>query len=278
VLGAIRTVTYGSDSIRQVKEWDKATGIFIGSVEVAQNHTNENGWYFENVTTTSRAIATNMWSRQILGLEQSVFALVISGLVLVVVFLGSALIIWQRKLLTNLSLRYPMIAKRTIPAVIIVCIVVFTAIIIPSIWMNMGLSDAQVNIIMQSFWLGLILASMGFRKVGNHFIHGFLMTVVVIATLVSFSSVLLMWSPSDSSLDVYFSSPLKIAELVAHSVLSIPAIAFGVWFIALWRPNSATFSDRSKRIVKLMVILWVLSYIAGVLGYIADYTTLLGVY
>ncbi len=78
VLGAIRTVTYGNDSLRHSKEWDKATGVFIGSSEVVQNVTNKDGWYIENLTVTTRAVATNLWSpqnRQILGMEQSVYAL-----------------------------------------------------------------------------------------------------------------------------------------------------------------------------------------------------------
>jgi hypothetical protein len=45
VLGATRTVTCGSDAIRQVKEWDKTTGFFVNSVEVIKDRTIE-GWYF----------------------------------------------------------------------------------------------------------------------------------------------------------------------------------------------------------------------------------------
>ncbi|MDR1991967.1 MAG: hypothetical protein LBQ98_00440 [Nitrososphaerota archaeon] len=278
VLGATRTITYGNDSIRQVKEWDKATGFFIGSVEVAKNHTNKEGWYFEDLTITCSAIATNMWDRQIFGLERSVFALVISGLVLGIVISISTLIIWQKEKLVALSLRLSPLTKKTISATIIVGVVVFGAMFIPSIWINLGLSNAEANMLMQSFWMGLILASMRFRKSGNYFVHWFLMSAVVIATLVSFASVFMMWSPADSSLGAYVSSPLKIAELVAHSVLSLPAIILGVWFIALWRPNLTTFPDKSQKIVKLLVIMWVLSYVAGIIGYVLDYTTLLGAY
>ncbi|MCL2690856.1 MAG: hypothetical protein FWE56_01190 [Candidatus Bathyarchaeota archaeon] len=279
VLGATRVVTSGSDELRQIKEWDKATGVFIGSVETKQDFTNKDGWYFDNLTMTIRATGTNMWNRQILGFEQSVFALVISSLVFVVVLSVSALCIWQKKKLINLSLRYPILTKKSIPAVIIIGVVVFAYIVIPAFWMNRGLSDAEVNMIMQSVWMSLILASISFRKSGNNFIHGFLMTAVVIATLISFASVLFMWTPSDSAntVAVYFSSTTKLAEFIAHGIFSIPALAFGVWFVALWRPNSTTFPVRSRRIVKLLLIMWGLSYLVGVLGYIVDYTTLLGI-
>ena len=124
--------------------------------------------------------------------------------------------------------------------------------------------------------MGLIVASMGFRKAGNYFLHGVVMALVVIATVVGFSLVLLMSPPSGGSMTSYFTSPLKVAEIVAHSVLSIPAIAFGVLLVAIWRPSSQTFPAKSRRIVQLTVILWVLSYVAGVFGYIADYTPLFG--
>ncbi len=135
------------------------------------------------------------------------------------------------------------------------------------------MSVAEINLVMQTFWTALILVSMWFRKKGNYLVHGIIMIVVVGATLVSFSSVLLMTPPSGNSMQVYFSSPLKMAEFVSHAILSIPAIFFGVWLVALWRPNSTSFPLKSKRIAQITAILWVLSYVAGVLGFVADYTT-----
>ena len=138
------------------------------------------------------------------------------------------------------------------------------------------MSVAEINLVIQTFWTALILVSMWFRKKGNYLVHGIIMVVVVGATLISFSSVLLMTPPTSSSMDVYFSSPLKMAEFISHAVLSIPAIFFGVWLIALWRPRSMSFAAKSKRIAQTTSILWILSYVAGVLGFVADYTTFFG--
>ena len=135
------------------------------------------------------------------------------------------------------------------------------------------MSVAEINLVMQTFWTSLILVSMWFRRKGNYLVHGILMVVVVVATLISFSSVLLMTPPSSSSMEIYFISPLKMAEFISHAVLSIPAIFFGVWFVALWRPNSTSFPAKSRKIAQITAILWVLSYVAGVLGFVADYTT-----
>jgi uncharacterized membrane protein YozB (DUF420 family) len=144
------------------------------------------------------------------------------------------------------------------------------------LWSEFDLSAAGINLIMQTFWTSLILVSMWFRKKGNYFLHGLTMIVVVGATLVSFSSVLLMTPPSSGSMQAYFSSPVKMAEFISHAILSIPAIFFGVWLVALWRPKSTTFPTKSKRIAQITAILWVLSYVAGVLGFLADYTTFFG--
>jgi uncharacterized membrane protein YozB (DUF420 family) len=138
------------------------------------------------------------------------------------------------------------------------------------------LSVAEINLVMQTFWTALILVSVWFRKKGNYLVHGIIMVVVVGATVISFSSVLLMTPPTGSSMEVYFSSPPKMAEFISHAVLSIPAIFFGVWLVALWRPKSTSFAARSKRIAQLASILWGLSYVAGVLGFVADYTTFFG--
>jgi uncharacterized membrane protein YozB (DUF420 family) len=280
VLGATRTVTYGNDSLRHLKEWDKATGVFIGSSEVVQNVTNKDGWYIENLTVITRAVATNLWSpqsRQIFGLEQSVFALAAGGVVFGFVMLFWAVVVTQRERLKRLSLRVSLLRKKGFLGGLTVLLVLLGAFALTSLfWVEIGLSDAQVNLIMQSLWTSLIVASMGFRKIGNHFMHGMLMTVVVAATVVGFSMVIFMSPPSGGSMDAYFTSPLKVAEVVAHSVLSVPAIAFGMWLVVLWRPNSTTFPTKSRRIAKWTMILWVLSYLAGVLGYVADYTPLLG--
>jgi uncharacterized membrane protein YozB (DUF420 family) len=127
---------------------------------------------------------------------------------------------------------------------------------------------AEINLVMQTFWTALVLVSMWFRRKGNFLVHGIIMVVVVGVTLVSFSLVLLMSPPSGGSMQQYFSSPLNSAQFISHAFLSIPAIIFGVWLVALWRPHSTSFASKSEKIAQITVILWVLSYAAGVLGFV----------
>ena len=131
------------------------------------------------------------------------------------------------------------------------------------------MSAQEINLVMQTFWTALVLVSMWFRKKGNYLVHGIIMTVVVGVTLVSFSAVLIMSPLSSGSMQTYFSTPLNLAQFISHAILSIPAIFFGVWLVALWRPQSISFPTKSRRIAQVTAILWVLSYVAGVLGFMA---------
>ena len=96
VLGATRTVTYGQDKLRH-KEWDKATGVFIATTEYYKNVTTRKGWYIEDLTLTVTAIATNMWSPQILGLEQPTFYTIVTGVAVAVVIVALAIAVAMRK-------------------------------------------------------------------------------------------------------------------------------------------------------------------------------------
>jgi len=73
--------------------------------------------------------------------------------------------------------------------------------------------------------------------------------------------------PSTQGMGDYFQSAADIWVFVAHGVFSIPAIAFGVWLAVLWRPNSKTFPQKSRRAAQLTTVFWVLSYAVGILDY-----------
>jgi hypothetical protein len=84
LLGATRTIT-GIDVSDRHKEWDKATGVFVATTD-----------YLQNYTVTATAIATNMWSPQILGLDQTVFYAIIV-IMLVAVLAVAIFVIFRRR-------------------------------------------------------------------------------------------------------------------------------------------------------------------------------------
>lgn len=85
VAGASRTITYTNSTLRN-KEWDKATGMFT------QTQDNEG-----NYTIYGHATATNIWSPQILGLDQPVFYTIIVVVIVVVLAVVLVLVFAQRK-------------------------------------------------------------------------------------------------------------------------------------------------------------------------------------
>ncbi len=275
VLGASRTITYGNDSFRH-KDWDKVTGVFVGSLEHLKNVTNKYGWYIEDITVTIHATATNMWSPRTMGLDQPVFyAAVAAGAALAILIVSSVVIVARRKMMKTSKLQRLSQGKIAVLTVFLV-ILAEAAMMTFFPFYEIGLGLHEINLIMQTFWTALILVSMWFRAKGNYFLHEITMLIVVTATLVSFSTVLFMSPPSGDSMGVYFTSAPHFVVFMSHAILSIPAIIFGVWLVALWRPESKTFPAKSKRIAQLAAFMWVLSHVAGVLGFIWLHTPLFG--
>jgi hypothetical protein len=274
VLGATRTVTYGNDSFRH-KEWDKATGVFVGASEVYKNVTNKDGWYIDNLTVTVEAVATNMWSPELVpGLDQTVFfALVAASAVLVASAVCSLIVVTRRKKLKKIISRSTSRGKITVFAIIIMVALAWAGAFALT---NSGMSSHEINLAMQTFWTALVMVSMWFRMKGNYLVHEISMILVVFSALISFTGVLLMSPPGSSSLDMYFSSPLNLAAFISHAFFSIPALAFGALLVALWRPGSITFAAKSKTIARITTASWVLSYIAGIFSFVVYHTTLFG--
>lgn len=83
VAGATRTITYINETARY-KEWDKATGVFVKTIDNVGNY-----------TVNATAFATNMWSPQILGLDQALFFAIVVAFVIVVIVL--VLVVFARR-------------------------------------------------------------------------------------------------------------------------------------------------------------------------------------
>jgi uncharacterized membrane protein YozB (DUF420 family) len=217
-----------------------------------------------------------MWSPQILQVNQTVFyALVAVCIVLAVSVLFLVIVVARRKGIKRPTLRYPSQGKIAALTILMVILVeVGLTAFFP--FSKIGLSFAQINLVMQTFWTALVLVSMWFRMKGNYFVHEITMLVVICAWLVGFSAVMLMDPLSSSSLQIFSSSPLRLVMNCLHAVFSIPALVFGVWLVALWRPESTSFAAKSKRIAQLTTVFWGLSYVVGVLDFVVLHTTFFG--
>ena len=138
------------------------------------------------------------------------------------------------------------------------------------------MSAHEINLAIQTFWTSLVLVSMWFRTKGNYRLHEITMLVVVSAAIVSFSFVLLGAPMSSSSWQIYFNSSFHLSVFSAHTILSILGLAFGIWLVALWRPHSKSFANKSQRIAQITTILWIMAYIAGILAFAVFHTNFFG--
>jgi uncharacterized membrane protein YozB (DUF420 family) len=141
---------------------------------------------------------------------------------------------------------------------------------------ELGLSVSEFNLMLQTFWISFILMSMWFRRKGNYFVHEITMLIVMCETLVGFSVVLLMDPMSFSSMAVLANTPTRLVMNFFHVIFSIPALALGTWLVLIWRPNSATYPAKSRRIAQLTAVFWVLSYAVGALDFLMLHTTVFG--
>ena len=87
LLGANRTVTHASDPGKVYMEWDKATGVYVHSLD----HTS-------NYTVIMNAFATNMWNSQNQGQSPtSSYLLVAASLMLALLILALVIFIARRR-------------------------------------------------------------------------------------------------------------------------------------------------------------------------------------
>lgn len=83
--GVSRTVTYVNTTERN-KEWDKATGVFVQTVD-----------NYPDYTVIAKTYATNMWMPQILGLEPIIFYLALSVIIIGIVCIILAVIAFRKR-------------------------------------------------------------------------------------------------------------------------------------------------------------------------------------
>jgi hypothetical protein len=195
------------------------------------------------------------------------------SIVLAVIF-ASAIVVAQRKRIKRPTWH---LSQRKI-AVLTILTVVFAEI--GFIWFfpfySVGLNFTQINLIMQTIWTALVFVSLWFRLKGNYFLHEVTMLIVISAWIVGLSAVLMMGSLSSTSSQILSNTPVRLVMNSLHGIISVPALALGLWLVLLWRPGSISFAAKSKRIAQLLPVFWILSYAVGVLDFMLLHTSFLG--
>ena len=120
----------------------------------------------------------------------------------------------------------------------------------------------DLNLVIQTTLLAVVLISMGFRAKGNYFVHGVTMIGAVVAQLVGVIAVVAT-TPS-SAMEPITSVPLNMNMFAVHAVFGGASIVAGFLLVALWRPKSTTFAAKSKGIAQVTGLLWVVTFVIGI--------------
>lgn len=138
------------------------------------------------------------------------------------------------------------------------------------------MSLPEINLLIQSLILIMFLTSLAFKMKAKFVIHGTLMLATVISAIASF-----LWFMSVKAatftnyMQQFFDSTLNLTLFAVHTSLTISAVLLGIWIVSSWRFRSNLFCAPKKKVMRLILILWVLGYIVGIVFYLVINTNLI---
>jgi uncharacterized membrane protein YozB (DUF420 family) len=138
------------------------------------------------------------------------------------------------------------------------------------------LTLAEISIIIQSVIFILFLVSAVFRIKGKYLVH----VVTLLAAIISMLSFFVWWifqiAPTfDSYLPTVLNPTLHLVNWLAHEFLGTSTLVSGIWVASLWRLGSTKFEAKSRKIWRLTRILWLLSYLVGLLLFVTLNTNII---
>ena len=111
---------------------------------------------------------------------------------------------------------------------------------------------------------------------GKYFVHVVTISVAIVAMLSYFVWWGLQMAPTFGSyMQTLLSPSWHLVNWGLHEFLGISTLVSGIWLIVLWRRNSIEFEVKSKRIWRLITILWVSAYVVGLLLFLTLNTNFL---
>jgi uncharacterized membrane protein YozB (DUF420 family) len=124
--------------------------------------------------------------------------------------------------------------------------------------------SSGLSLILQIIILSCLAVSVLIAKKGKYLHHGYLMLVCVVLTT---WNVLIVMFPKTRSL-IRVSYPYMLSALVrVHMAVGVIVLAFGYYLMWRWRLEEPVMCLRHKRIMRILIVLWVLEVIGGFFVY-----------
>ena len=124
----------------------------------------------------------------------------------------------------------------------------------------------EINFILQTIILAIVLLSMMFRMKGKHLFHLITMVVAVISGLVVFILASSLFSDS-TYMETLMNPTLNMASFILHAILGFASFVSGIILVVILFRDGA-IPGHSNMIAKIVTILWMLTYIVGALFFV----------
>ena len=130
-----------------------------------------------------------------------------------------------------------------------------------------------MNFIFQLTTFVLIIISVVFKKKKKFKTHGQLMGVAIVMHIISFITIMGPVFFTDFEGFVSFVSYPEIQTMWIHVIPGLIAMILGTSIVGLWalNPNNLTTCRKRKRIMDIIIILWLTSLIFGLTTYTLFY-------
>ena len=132
---------------------------------------------------------------------------------------------------------------------------------------------ADMNLIFQLTTFVLIIISVVFKKKKKFKTHGQLMGVAIVMHIISFITIMGPVFFTDFEGFVSFVSYPEIQTMWIHVIPGLIAMILGTSIVGLWalNPNNLITCRKRKRIMDIIIILWLTSLIFGLTTYTLFY-------
>ena len=138
------------------------------------------------------------------------------------------------------------------------------------------MSLPEINLIMQTLILIILLVSFIFKFKSKFFVHGTLMFITVFLTVASFLLFISQKTPTFTSyIQQFFDSALNFILFILHTSFATIAVLLGIWIVIGWRFRTNLFCAPKKKIMRIVAILWISGYFIGVIFYLVINTNLI---
>ncbi len=143
-----------------------------------------------------------------------------------------------------------------------------------------SLFAAQIDLILQSTVLALLIASIALMRMKKIKVHAWLMLTAVILNLTAFLVIML---PAFAAIAAGIGGTISTTA-VTHAAIGSLTIITSFWVLGTWlaptlferNPKLRCYGNFNRRLMTAVTLLWIIAIVAGIALFLIVYTTALG--